>query len=107
LLMSAAFLLTAPVFVRGALERVMSGFLSVGFVLAVGAFVGLWVVQRNLVAFEVAVLMIDWVVLLVTGVLLAVMFYRSKPAGHPVSTWGGGSRAPRAQSRATSSLGGL
>ncbi len=48
-----------------------------GFVLAVGMFLGLYFAGSDIVGFEVAVLSIDWIVLIVTGVLLAVVFRRA------------------------------
>ena len=47
------------------------------FVLAVAAFVGLAVLRHDLVAFEVTVLMINWSVLIASGVGLGVVFRRA------------------------------
>jgi len=46
-------------------------------------FLGLYFAGSDIVGFEVAVLSIDWIVLIVTGVLLAVVFRR---AGRPASS---------------------
>jgi len=46
-------------------------------VLAVAAFVGLAVLRHDLVAFEVTVLMINWSVLIASGVGLGVVFRRA------------------------------
>ena len=54
-----------------------------GFILAVGMFLGLSFSGSDIVGFEVAILSIDWIVLIVTGVVLAVIFSR---AGRPASS---------------------
>ena len=46
--------------------------------LAVAAFVALWIVGGDLIAFEVAVLSINWIVLIAAGVLLRVVFRRAR-----------------------------
>jgi predicted tellurium resistance membrane protein TerC len=45
---------------------------------AVVAFVGLALLGHDLVAFEVTVLMINWSVLITSGVLLSVVFRRAR-----------------------------
>jgi hypothetical protein len=50
------------------------------FVLAVVAFSTLWLKQHDLVAFEVTILMINWIVLIVAGTLLSVVFRRARVA---------------------------
>jgi len=72
--MSLALLLVSPALVGGRLERAIRGLFVSGFVLAVAAFIGFWIVGHDLIAFEVAVLSINWIVLIVSGVLLAVVF---------------------------------
>jgi hypothetical protein len=74
--MSAALLFAAPVFAGGRIERAIRWLFVAGFVLAVVAFVGFWVVGGDLVAFEVSVLSINWIVLIASGVLLSVVFRR-------------------------------
>jgi hypothetical protein len=51
--------------------------------LAVAAFVGLGVVGRDLVAFEVMVLTMNWSVLIASGALLSVVFRRRAPVETP------------------------
>lgn len=77
LTMSAAFLAAAPVFVGGRVERTIRWLFALSFVLAAAVFAGLWLVGHDLIAVEVTVLVIDWVVLLVGGVLLSVIFWRT------------------------------
>jgi hypothetical protein len=75
--MAAALLAAAPVFARGRVERTIRRLFALSFVLAAAAFVGFWLVGHDLVAVEVTVLMIDWVVLIVGGVLLSIVFRRA------------------------------
>ena len=77
LMMSVALLFAAPVFAGGSAERAIRGLLVLGFVLAVAAFVVLSLLSHNLVAFEVTVLLINWIVLIVSGVLMSIVFRRA------------------------------
>ena len=77
LLMSLAFLCAAPVFSAGRAQRALRWLFTLDFVLAVAAFVGLWLVKHDLIAFEVTILMINWLVLIISGVLLAIVFRRA------------------------------
>jgi hypothetical protein len=76
LTMSVALLSAAPVFAGGGVERAIRWVFGAGFGLAVVAFVAFWLVGGDLVAFEVAVLSINWIVLIASGVLLSVVFRR-------------------------------
>src|ERR1035437_7977655 len=75
-MMTVAFLFAAPVFAGGKVQRAIRALFTLGFVLAVAAFVALAVLGHDLVAFEVTVLMITWIVLIASGVLLSVVFRR-------------------------------
>jgi hypothetical protein len=78
LAMSLALLFAAPVFAGGGrIERAIRWLFIGGFVLTVAALVALWIVGRDLIAFEVSVLSIDWIVLIASGVLLTVVFRRA------------------------------
>ena len=77
-MMTVGFLSAAPVFAGAGAERAIRGLFVLSFVLAVAAFVGLAVLGHDLVAFEVTVLMIDWSVLIASGVLLSVVFRRAR-----------------------------
>jgi len=79
-MMTVAFLFAAPAFAGGRAERAIRGLFILSFVLAVTAFVGLAVLGHDLVAFEVTVLMINWSVLIASGVLLSVVFRRAGQA---------------------------
>lgn len=78
LMMSAALVSAAPVFYGGRLERAIQGLFMASFVLAVGFFVSLSWLKYDIVAFEVAILTINWVVLIISGVLLSILFKRAK-----------------------------
>jgi len=77
-MMIVAFLFAAPAFAGGRAERAIRWLFILSFVLAVAAFVGLAVLGHDLVAFELAVLMIDWSVLIASGALLTVVFRRAR-----------------------------
>jgi hypothetical protein len=70
-------LFLAPVFAGGRIEGAIRWLFVGGFVLAVAALVGLWIVGGDLIAFEVAVLSVNWIVLIASGVLLSVVFRRA------------------------------
>jgi hypothetical protein len=78
-MLTIALLFAAPAFAGGRAERAIRWLFVSSFVLMVAAFVGLAVVRRDLVAFEVTVLMITWIVLIPSGALLGIVFRR---AGH-------------------------
>jgi hypothetical protein len=77
LMMTVALLFAAPVFAGGRVERVIGGLFVLTFILGIGSFVGLWLLRHDLVAFEVTILMIDWLALIVGGALLAIVFRRA------------------------------
>ena len=84
LLMSLSFLFLAPVFTGGGrLASVIgwifvAGFvLMVGFLVAISAYYGLDRMDR----FEIGAISIDWLVLLINGVLLSFLFRRREEAG--------------------------
>ncbi len=74
LLLTAALLFLAPVLGGSRKEQMIRWSFVAGFILAVFAFVVLPLTGQSIVAFEVTVLMIDWVVLLVSGMLLVLVF---------------------------------
>jgi len=81
LMMSAALLSVAFVFSGGRLERAVRGLLITSFVLAVGFLVSLSRLKYDIVAFEVAILTINWITLVVSGVLLSILFKRAERSG--------------------------
>ena len=76
-MLTFALLFAAPVFTGGPVERVTRWLFGLSFVLAVVAFVGLALLGHDLVAFEVTVLLITWMVLIASGALLTVVFRRA------------------------------
>lgn len=76
-MMSGAFLFIAAVFARGKLERALRWIFIAGFVVAVLFFTALSLLNYDLVAFEVTILTINWIVLIVSGVLLSIVLRRA------------------------------
>ena len=77
LMMSVALLFAAAVFTGGRLERAIRWLFIASFVLAIGSHVGLSLLRYDIVAFEVTILTINWIVLIVTGALLSILFKRA------------------------------
>ncbi|MGZ4902892.1 MAG: hypothetical protein ACXV3U_05545 [Halobacteriota archaeon] len=75
-MMSGAFLFIAAVFAGGKLERALRWVFITGVVVAVLLFIILSLLNYDLVAFEVTILTINWIVLIVSGGLLSVVFRR-------------------------------
>jgi uncharacterized membrane protein YhaH (DUF805 family) len=81
LLMSAAFLFAAPVFASGKrLERSIYWLFMAGSLAAIVAFIVLSLIYgQNLeYRFEVTVITINWITLIVAGVLLSILFKRAE-----------------------------
>jgi hypothetical protein len=76
LAMGTALLFAAPILAGGGIERAIRWLWLAGFALAVAALVGFWLAGGDLVAFEVSVLSINWIVLIASGVLLSILFRR-------------------------------
>lgn len=74
--MSASLLATAPLFAGGRIESAIRWLFVLGFVLTISAFTGFWLYGHDLVAVEVSVLVVDWVVLIVGGALLSIVLWR-------------------------------
>ncbi len=83
LMMSAAFLFVAGVFSGSRLERAVRWLFVTSFILAIGSFVTLSWLRYDIVAFEVAILLINWITLIIAGVLLSVLFRRAGDSDHP------------------------
>jgi hypothetical protein len=77
LMMSVSLLFAAAVLAGGRLERAIRWLFIASFVLAIGSYAGLSVLRYDIVAFEVTILTINWVVLIVSGALLSVLFKRA------------------------------
>jgi len=76
LAMSAAFLAAAPLFVGGWIEWMIRWLFVLSFASVAAAFVGFWLIGHDLIAVEVTVLLINWIALIVGGVLLSIAFRR-------------------------------
>jgi hypothetical protein len=77
LMMSVALFFAGAVFAGGRLERAIRWLFVMSFVLAVGFLVGLSLLKYEIVAFEVTILTINWIVLIISGALLSVVFKRA------------------------------
>jgi hypothetical protein len=77
-MMSAALLSSACVFTRGKLENTIRWLFYLDFLLAVGSLVSFSWLKFDIVAFEVAILTINWLVLIVSGILLSILFRRAE-----------------------------
>ncbi len=64
-------------FTGGRAERTIRWLFALNFPLALAAFVGFWLLRHDLVAVEVTVLMINWLVLIVAGTLVSRVFRRA------------------------------
>jgi hypothetical protein len=83
LLMSLSFLFMAPVFAgRSRLERAVRWIFAGAFFLAIAALLAISLIYglERLDRFEVAVISIDWLVLIVNGILLSILFKRQQHA---------------------------
>jgi hypothetical protein len=78
LMMSTSLLFASAVFSGGRLEGAVRWLFVAGFVVAVVSFVGLPLLGYDIVAFEVTVLLTNWIVLIASGALLGVMFKRAQ-----------------------------
>jgi hypothetical protein len=79
-LMSVAFVFAAPVFAsHDWVERTLRWLFVAGFVLAVGLLIVLSLLYGHDLEyrFEVAVISIDWIVLIISGFLLSIVFRRA------------------------------
>jgi len=76
LMMNLALLFLAPVFGDGRLQKSLRWLFVASFVLAVGSFIGITAAGYDVVRFEVVIITTDWIVLIVSGILLSVLFKR-------------------------------
>jgi len=81
LMMSIAFLAAAAVFSSGKFDNAIRWLFYMDFFLAIGSLVALSWLKFDIVAFEVAILTINWIVLIVSGILLSVLFKRAERCG--------------------------
>lgn len=77
LVMSTAMIFVAPVFTGGRLERTLRWLFVGSFVFGVALFVTLPLLGYDIVAFEVSILLINWIVLMASGALLSILFSRA------------------------------
>ena len=78
LMMSVALLFAAAVFAKGKLERIIRWLFVTSFVLAVGSLAFFSLLRYDIIAFEVTILSINWIVLIISGILLSIVFNRAR-----------------------------
>jgi len=76
MMLSASLLAVAPLFGAGRIQRSIRWLFIGSFVLTLGSLAALLMAGYEIVVSEVAILSINWTVLIVSGVLLAVFFRR-------------------------------
>lgn len=74
LMMSLSLLFAAPVFTGGKLESAIRWLFIASFILALGLFAILSLLKYDIVVFEVGILTINWIVLIISGILLSILF---------------------------------
>lgn len=77
LMMSTALLSIAPVFEGGKIERASRWIFIIGFILAIGSLLGVYIMNYDIVIFEIAIIGIYCPVLIISGVLLGIIFRRA------------------------------
>jgi hypothetical protein len=88
MMMSVAFLFAAFAFTGGTLERTIRFLFSISFILAIAFFIVFSLLNYDIVVFEVAILTINWLVLIVSGALLSILFRRAGRFGQPLPAEG-------------------
>ncbi len=78
LMLSIALLPSAFVFSGSKIENAIRWLFLVDFFLAGGTFAYLIWMKLDIVAFEVAILTINWIVLIISGILLSLLFKRAE-----------------------------
>ena len=78
LMMSVALLSIAPVFEGGKIEKkILRWIFIIGFILTIGSLFGVFLINYDIVMFEIAILAIYCPLLIISGVLLAIIFRRN------------------------------
>ena len=76
-MMSVALLFTAAVFAKGRLEHAIRWLFVTSFVLAIGSLTVLSLLGYDIIAFEVTILSINWIILIASGALISIVFKRA------------------------------
>jgi hypothetical protein len=77
LMMSVALLSIAPVFEGGKIELALRWIFIIGFILAIGSLVGVYLMNYDIVIFEIAIIGIYCPLLVISGVLIGIIFRRA------------------------------
>jgi hypothetical protein len=84
LMLSVSLLFAASVFAKGRVERTLRGVFVTSFVLAIGSLAFFSLIGYDIIAFEVTILTINWIVLIVSGALLSIIFKRAGSASQAI-----------------------
>ena len=84
LMLSVSLLFTAAVFAKGKVERALRWVFVTSFVLAIGSLAFFSLIGYDIIAFEVTILTINWIVLIVSGALLGIIFKRAGSPGQGI-----------------------
>jgi hypothetical protein len=78
LIMSLSLLFIAPVLEGGKIERLLKLIFIIGFILAIGSLIGVFLMGYDIVIFEIVIISIYCPVLIISGILLSIVFRRAK-----------------------------
>jgi hypothetical protein len=78
LMMSLALLCIAPVFQEGRIEQILKWIFTGAFILTIGSLIGVYLMNYDIVIFEIAIIGIYCPVLIISGVLMSIMFRRTR-----------------------------
>lgn len=84
LMLSVALLFASAVFAKGRVERAIRWLFVTSFVLAIGSLAVFSLIGYDIIAFEVTILTINWIVLIVSGALLSIIFKRTGSASQGI-----------------------
>lgn len=77
MMMSTALLSIAPIFEGGKIEQALRWIFIGGFILAIGSLLGVFIMNYDIVIFEIAIIAIYCPVLIISGILLGITFRRA------------------------------
>ncbi len=77
LMMSVALISITPVFEGGKIERALRWIFIIGFILSLGSLFGVYLMNYDIVMYEIVVIAIYCPVLIISGILLGIIFRRA------------------------------
>jgi hypothetical protein len=78
IMMSVSFLFLAPVFKGGRIEKALKWLFIIGFILAIGSYTFISLMKYDIVVFEVGIIAINVTVLIASGILISILYWRAK-----------------------------